>query len=85
MSKEWMAGAIKVGFAQMGGDYTETVFDGSICIETYGESQYPALEKYHVLSKCIALTPILWGSLSFRKRVRASDLRRRCKSQAKGM
>ena len=39
MSKERLAGAIKVGFAQWRVDYTETVFDDLICLETDGESQ----------------------------------------------
>ena len=38
MSKERLAGAIKVGFAQGRVDYTETVYDELICLETEGES-----------------------------------------------
>ena len=32
-----LAGAIKVGFAQGRVDYTETVYDDLICLETDGE------------------------------------------------
>ena len=48
MTKERLAGAVKVGFAQWRVDYTETVFDDLICLETEGESRYAALGKYHV-------------------------------------
>ena len=48
MSKEWLAGAIKVGFAQWQVDYTETVYDDLICLETEGESRHAALGKYYV-------------------------------------
>ena len=37
MTKERLAGAIKVGFAQGRVDYTETVYDDLICLETEGE------------------------------------------------
>ena len=50
MTKERLAGAIKVGFAQWRVDYTETVFDELICLETEGESQHAALGKYYVKS-----------------------------------
>ena len=43
MSKERLTGAIKVGFAQWRVDYTETVFDGLICLETEGESRHAAI------------------------------------------
>ena len=39
MTKERLAGAIKVGFAQWRVNYTETVFDDLIRLETDGESQ----------------------------------------------
>ena len=48
MAKERLAGAIKVGFAQWRVDYTETVYDDLICLETDGESRYAALGKYYV-------------------------------------
>ena len=48
MSKEQLAGAIKLGFAQWRVDYTETVYDDLICLETDGESRHAALGKYHV-------------------------------------
>ena len=50
MSKERLAGAIKVGFAQWRVDNTETVYDDMICLETDGESRHAALGKYHVKS-----------------------------------
>ena len=50
MSKERLAGAIKLGFAQWRVDYTETVYDDLICLETEGESRHAALGKYHVKS-----------------------------------
>ena len=50
MTKERLAGAIKVGFAQWRVDYTETVYDDLICLETDGESRHAALGKYHVKS-----------------------------------
>ena len=50
MSKERLAGAIKVGFAKWRVDYTETVYDDLICLETEGESRHAALGKYHVKS-----------------------------------
>lgn len=50
MTKERLAGAIKVGFAQGRVDYTETVYDDLICLETDGESRHSALGKYHVKS-----------------------------------
>ena len=40
MTKEQLAGAIKVGFAQWRVDYTETVYDEMICLETDGESRH---------------------------------------------
>ena len=49
-TKERLAGAIRVGFAQWRVDYTETVFDDLICLETDGESRYAALGKYYVKS-----------------------------------
>ena len=48
MTKERLAGAIKVGFAKWRVDYTETVYDDLICLETDGESQHAALGTYHV-------------------------------------
>ena len=39
MTKERLAGAIKVGFAQGRIDYAETVYDELICLETEGESR----------------------------------------------
>ena len=50
MTKERLAGAIKVGFAQGRVDYTETVYDDLICLETEGESRHAAIGKYHVKS-----------------------------------
>lgn len=50
MTKERLAGAIRVGFAQWRVDYTETVFDELICLETEGESRHAALGKYYVKS-----------------------------------
>ena len=50
MTKERLAGAIKVGFAQWRVDYTETVFDDLICLETDSESRHAAIGKYHVKS-----------------------------------
>ena len=50
MTKERLAGAIKVGFAQGRVDYTETVYDDMICLETDGELRHAALGKYHVKS-----------------------------------
>ena len=50
MNKERLAKAIKVGFAQWRVDYTETVYDDLICLETEGESRHAALGKYHVKS-----------------------------------
>ena len=50
MTKERLAGAIKIGFAQWRVDYTETVCDDLICLETGGESRHAALGKYHVKS-----------------------------------
>ena len=50
MTKERLAGAIKVGFAQWRVDYTETVYDDLICLETEGESRHAAFGKYHVKS-----------------------------------
>lgn len=50
MTKERLAGAVKVGFAQWRVDYTETVYDELICLETEGESRHAALGKYHVKS-----------------------------------
>ena len=50
MTKERLAGAIKVGFAQWRVDYTETVYDDLICLETEGESRHAAIGKYHVKS-----------------------------------
>ena len=50
VSKERLAGAIKVGFAQGRVDYTETVYDDLICLETDGESRHAAIGKYHVKS-----------------------------------
>lgn len=50
MTKEQLAGAIKVGFAQGRVDYTETVYDDLICLETDGESRHSAIGKYHVKS-----------------------------------
>ena len=50
MSKERLAGAIKVGFAKGRVDYTETVYDELICLETEGESRHAAIGKYHVKS-----------------------------------
>ena len=50
MTKERLAGAIKVGFAQGRVDYTETVYDDLICLEAEGESRHAALGKYHVKS-----------------------------------
>ena len=48
VTKERLAGAIKVGFAQWRVNYTETVYDELICLETEGESQHAALGKYYV-------------------------------------
>ena len=50
MSKERLAGAIKVGFARGRVNYTETVYDELICLETEGESRHAALGKYYVKS-----------------------------------
>ena len=50
MTKERLAGAIKVGFAQGRVDYTETVYDEMICLETEGESRHAAIGKYYVKS-----------------------------------
>ena len=50
MSKERLAGAIKVGFAKWRVDYTETVYDDMICLETEGESRHAAIGKYYVKS-----------------------------------
>ena len=50
VSKERLAGAIKVGFARWRVDYTETVYGDLICLETEGESRHAAIGKYHVKS-----------------------------------
>ena len=40
----------KVGFAKWRADYTETVYDDLISLETDGESRYATLGKYYVKS-----------------------------------
>ena len=63
MTKERLAAAIKVGFAQWRVDYTETVYDDLICIETDGESRHAALGKYHV--KSTVHDECVWTYVSF--------------------